>query len=119
MREIKFRAWINGGEDHDYNNVMTYDLAFEEYAPINKLLNDINEGGALMQYTGQNKDGKEIYEGDILFDGIDKYKVIWLDGGWVIESIEYGDIVRLSASNLEDGFKVIGNIYENPELLSE
>ena len=73
MREIKFRAWIADANDPDqvftddgdptvYS--MTYDLAFEDFEPINDLLKGVN---FLMQFTGlKDKNGKEIYEGDIL-----------------------------------------------------
>ena len=66
MRKIKFRAWITDSWDEEDNPVyeMCYDLAFEEYAPINDLLGGID---TLMQFTGlYDKNGKEIWEGDIL-----------------------------------------------------
>lgn len=49
-REIKFRAWINGGEATNFVHVMTHDLSFEECAPINDLLNVVNKWGALSPF---------------------------------------------------------------------
>lgn len=130
MREIKFRAWINGGEDHNYHHVMVYDLAFEKYAPINKLLNDIKEGGVLMQYTGiKDKNGVEVYEGDLLKWGNRIFKVCydnlfpqflaimvaWSDGSEMLDE----DHKELPMYDGMEHCKVIGNLYENRELLSK
>lgn len=112
MREIKFRAW-----DKENNCWATNDNALGwlhyangEYEPTNLTGNYI-----LLQYTGlKDKAGREIYEGDILKRTSqwgkvlpDKTEVKWKAGynynGW--------NIAR--TSNAE----VIGNIYQNPELL--
>lgn len=91
----------------------------------------------IMQYTGfKDVKGKEIYEGDILhvtkvsMCGVDKYNVAeyntdvkWEDGAFVIKGdadVECYD-TWLAAYNNPDSpqieIEVIGNIYENPELL--
>lgn len=80
------------------------------------------------EYTGlKDKNGKEIYEGDILVFGKYKtrYKVIWNNDGWLAisnEGDEYGAYTRKVYHNnlyAEKNYyiEVIGNIYENPELL--
>lgn len=72
-REIKFRAWLIPDDDFESElPYMTYDLAFEDYAPVNEQLKSVS---TLMQYTGlKDKNGKEIYEGDIIsYFGLKRY----------------------------------------------
>lgn len=134
VRKIKFRAWDK------LNNKMIYPcssrndtyLVFEEtgwfvvdhFTGKNETILT-SDNGVLMQLTGFNdKEGKEIYEGDILkyHDGTDvaHYKIYWDEkqGKFFDTRLEDGD----SQTNY-DGFefvtdcKVIGNLYETPELL--
>ena len=87
------------------------------------------------QYTGlHDKNGKEIYEGDIIefsydmfvgnFDTfVAKGKIIFEEGAFYVEVFENertteGEAYLLYSINL-DTIKVIGNIYENKELLNE
>lgn len=118
MKEIRFRAWakdING----DW---------YMEKSPHHDAIMGRQPNCHIMQYTAlSDKDGDEIYEGDILLidheiiaDEIDGYKrmepenliekVWWYKGKFVTE---FDDL----ANTYEDA-KVIGNIYENPDLLS-
>ena len=85
------------------------------------------------QYTGvKDKNGKEIYEGDILIVVTYSYKEPLIDTTCVVEydnkyclynftEIGDGEIYSYSMIEIGDSFKyeleVIGNIYENPELL--
>lgn len=77
-----------------------------------------DEGGAyiLMQYTGlKDKNGKEIYEGDVLERGNEKTArktVEWKTGPERAGGFNIGD--RRKGIT----WRVIGNIYENPELLN-
>ena len=118
-REFKFRAWHYGGGDPRVKPFM----AFSE--PFRVLFWERVEQEALavevMQYTGlEDKNGVEIYEGDIDKDHLIVTYVGDLEGslgmacGWYLQS---GDFDRFTELLCETGLEVIGNIYENPELL--
>lgn len=128
MREIKFRAWLPIGEwDEEGENQayeMCYDLAFEEFEPINDLLKGVE---FLMQFTGLlDKNGKEIFEGDVVEINCPTdtgcYEIVINDGSIRFKS---GDTLYYDYKIFEDGallggnLKVIGNVHENKELLGE
>lgn len=106
MREIKFRAW--DGEK----------MVFTDYViAIDGTRNRGNRYLELMQYTGlKDKNGKEIYEGDIIAGG---WVVTWHNGGlrMHLPKIFEGTIYLDFSTSME--CEVIGNIYENPELLNK
>lgn len=127
MREIKFRAWDKVGKQmhqimETVSNSQTGILMITSH---DGTVLKIPEEAELMQYTGlKDKNGKEIYEGYIVaypsghFIGEVIYSTmtgcafrLW-EGGM---SSEKGEIKELqSTSDIE----IIGNIYENPELLN-
>lgn len=66
----------------------------------------------LMQFTGlKDKNRKEIYEGDILQTPEGVFPVEWMQYYFALKGL--ADVGLLESSPLE----IIGNIYENPELL--
>jgi len=117
MREIKFRAWDK--KQMIYFNVFNQSTDF--------MLNNYSGHNAIMQFTGLvDKNGKEIYEGDILsIIGGKCYVVTYSDGmhsakglnvGWYVQR---GDFESFWELTYDDYNEVLGNIYENPELLKE
>ena len=132
-REIKFRAWLK--EEKKMVNVETIDFSEKSIQHLEKneiidayllrttFLEDID----LMQYTGlKDKNGKEIYEGDILkynfpYDGrlkhISLVKFVETEASFGIKDI-YGNEIPLYRITANNYFEVVGNIYENPELLN-
>ena len=111
VKEIKFRIW-----DKEENKMINgNDFTFDEYIPINYMFNDSNRF-IFMQYIGlKDFDEVEIYEGDIL-EGENGYQgVVIFENGMFLVDTSYG----IYFLNLERNIRVIGNKYENPELLEE
>lgn len=81
---------------------------------------NVLQSDPLMQFTGlKDKNGKEIYEGDIVGGG---HVVEWLSDGWKVKVNTPKGVRWYSIFNRQDDLSyvnrvVIGNIYENPELL--
>ena len=144
MREIKFRGqridngkWVYGYLFYDFD-------CTDKYAPFinwkdNRYLGGIGEEEieeeGIGQYTGlKDKNGKEIYEGDIVL--YEDWEMAYEGGGndsfinkGVIEYVNENccfNVTERQTIELEDvlyegneTLEVIGNIYENPELLKE
>lgn len=74
---------------------------------------------SLMQYTGlKDKNGKEIYEGDVLDNGMYPHVMIFWDKEYAgFRVTTYSCIKKLS--EYVNNWEVIGNIYENHELLKD
>lgn len=74
----------------------------------------------ILQFTGlKDKNGREIYEGDIILCHKGKYKIVWdiEDGGFSAISSSLSGAMINSGWLTIGGAEVIGNIYQNLELL--
>ena len=140
-REILFRAkgsgkWRYGSYVHFdkkpindcFNNkykdfIVTNGVYGERYFPITEL-------HSIGQYTGlKDKNGKEIYEGDILeyigkrednMNKVYRRMVVFHEGMFALLSKELQAYSALKHHCMEDGrpaWRVIGNIHDNPELI--
>jgi uncharacterized phage protein (TIGR01671 family) len=131
-REIKFRVWHPEwkvifpvisvcfpfqSDKHKFDSTIGYIQAIDEEGCVAEI--DWSENPVLMQYTGlKDKNGREIYEGDIIIlfnDTDEKFGVYWSEDDAQYELDSNG-------SGLGDWFnkkdrKIIGNIFENPNLL--
>lgn len=125
MREIKFRAWdLKTKTMHTVENInfCGRETVTVQYNPVKKTCLD---SVLLMQYTGaKDKNGVEIYEGDIIQHQSGKYgtdfEIKWspILCGFTAMQIESGHPSPQLNQGTMSYFEVVGNIYENPELVS-
>ena len=124
MREIEFRGksiikignikigeWVYGGISINYDRVWI-DTPYYGQVAVNP--------ETIGQYTGlKDKNGKKIFEGDIFSLGDKKilYIVEWIDNGF--EGRQSGNSSTVGLTYWNRDIEVIGNIYDNPELLKE
>jgi hypothetical protein len=122
QREIKFRAWhlghkriFTGNEVVSICFKSNHVLLYDQYGWTTLATLD------LMQFTGlHDKNGKEIYEGDVMKDRFGAISQIV----FVNELASYRQLSKIGYSPLSqnsiisDNDLVIGNIYENPELIA-
>lgn len=137
MREIKFRAWVltrkEMGPVETLSLTLPPELVTHDVPSVSVVLRVRPEDGmpnyhkvafafptstvVLMQYTNlKDKNGKEIYEGDVVrvqFNGwVETQKITWQRSGW-----SANDPWNALDFPCQERIEVVGNIYENPELL--
>jgi len=106
MRTIKFRAWDLGWKKIIYQNEIEAIWHLEDFK---------NNNYIWMQYTGlKDKNGKEIYGGDILRNG---GVVVWNESCACFGYELNGEVIVRPWSLKNEEYEVIGNIYENKEML--
>lgn len=125
QRELKFRAW-DVKENKMYHEFMGMDCHGEWIQLADQFYISGDDNFKLMQFTGlKDKEGKEIYEGDILEatrqthekqplrDGNRYSKVVFEDGAFMASQS-----VQLNSKKIyTHGYAVIGNVFTTPELL--
>ena len=124
MREIKFRAWFTDSErkvmEGQKCSMQGERTLLEFLQAIKDTSEEYKYNYILMQYTGlKDKNGVEIYEGDIvrLFDAEKLQIIIFNRGAFALQLQDDGTAYRSLYHQYQADIEVIGNIYENPELL--
>ena len=124
-RDIKFRAWYKKSKV-----IIPWDL-ISESRTLAFFVNNHNRNISncvLMQFTGLiDRNGKDIYEGDIVeccsgYGGIFKAEIVFVDGCFEIQEPQGKDGVfrdYLKCLTCNNAVSVIGNIYENPNILEQ
>ena len=132
QRKIKFRGkYLDDTSEWLYGNYVYIEDDVFQHKIVDKsrMLLDIDIN-TLGQYTGlKARNMKEIYEGDIIFDSFyeRKAKAVFLEGAFWLDYIdnfkEYETIHKryqlLANYDNKSVLEVIGNIYDNPDLLEE
>jgi len=122
MREIKFRVWDKSQRKFISNFLVSRigSIMVDVGDPYTSLerRNELE----LSQWTGlKDKNGKEIYEGDIINGKKTNAVIEYRDGACSFKARYAPDfaplLLQVVALQKTDGIEVIGNIYENPELL--
>lgn len=119
MNEAKFRAWYK--EKNIMTDVFTLDSLTHEAGVHAREFRTFRESLTVMQYTGlKDKNGKELWEGDIIdAPNGDRRVVNFFKGGFYGKTIGTNSYAMLIGVGLKCHSKIIGNIYQDPELLDK
>lgn len=127
MRSIKFRAWDIDRKELFFPSSISWKDGVMWAANVHgeNRYETVIEKSELMQFTGLlDKNGKEIYEGDIVrYSFLDVFldvgKIIWTNSArFVWWARDEGNGYAMTFRDAENR-EIIGNIHENPELLTE
>jgi len=129
MRELKFRVWT--GNKMEYNVMVGFLGAFyvqginpHDSACLSSFNTIYSKETPVMQFTGlKDSTGKDIYEGDIIFDGESSTKI--MKKFFIEYNKDYGRFTAIGVGreswtwvlDIRSTGKVVGNIFENLELL--
>ena len=130
MREIKFRAWDRELEEWTNYSINNIDGNLVDFCNKEAGCWETDKEGkrfVLSQYTGlKDNEDREIYEGDIVkaisfarWIGVVKYSDE--NQAFIFDDLDkkYRGNSTVFMNQFDDGFEILGNIYENPELLKE
>lgn len=121
-REIKFRSWNVQAKTMDYEVTIDPNGKVAAYSPLDgHYVRGFSDSEMIpLQYTGlEDKNGREIFEGDILKDDAGIGEVEWVQEhcSYMVFTRNPSIYNRLDSDGHLNLSEVIGNIYENPELL--
>ena len=125
-RIIKFRAWHTKAKkmfsaEEMGKDELTLSVDGRGFVNVNGASTKLSQyitDMTPMQFTGlKDKNGKEIFEGDILNDSeyAQRFEVIWRNGMFSLKILNDNNFHRWIRDN--EKLEIIGNIYENPELI--
>ena len=128
MREYKFRAWNKNTKKMYKIGQITLEKGTWNYESDDRKYIGVSipyqPSFILMQYTGlKDKNGKEIYERDIVQSDIDRALVKWNNKYGYFQLVPIGDyyfdsdVIGQALEYID--VEVIGNEFDNPELLEE
>ena len=130
MREIKFRAWDRELKEWTNYSINNIDGNLVDFCNKEAGCWETDKEGkrfVLCQYTGlKDKNGKEIYEGDVIkaisfarWIGVVEYSDE--NQAFIFDDLDkkYRGKSTVFMNQFDDEFEILGNIYENPELLEE
>lgn len=120
-REIKFRAWVPKSEEFIIHEAYMAIQGTPDIETLQSFMHHYSDEKNLMQFTGLlDKNGKEIYEGDVVSNHAAKWEIIFHTGcfcGKILsERLRVDHDIHIVARAIKE-IEVIGNIYENPELI--
>lgn len=130
MRDIKFRGWNTKHKKRIYGDLFRsrWQWFITQDGIVSNPLAEPNDWKVEPESVGQftwilDKDGKEIYEGDILQDTKRsiKYLVVWngSQASFELSNPKHHYDNLIFANKTYGRFEVVGNIYEDPELLNQ
>ena len=115
MRKIKFRVWCVNKNEWEKDICVLSSSGEVLQIKNNHLISCRQDTHIVQQFTGlKDRNGKEIYEGDILDNAPQMIKVCWdsIGGKWFGHYVDKKRTSSFWMGNEFKNYKVIGNIYE-------